>query len=250
MQGTTLDLWPLSQPFPTDSEHLSEEGSCVFNSAVDLCVELNNWQAPLVMGWVVKRWGWCTDCVWLLSIVTYSILFKPLFFVGDVCDQLNKLACQQNIKVEWNWNQHYYTHTAHTPVLAPGVALRRSERSSSWCVRVGLAPAISRAVASWINNWKELRTKQMRGRETAMTHNHVQPFLRENLKSCQGVCLCANSYRGYLYIWVQDVSVYLCATCPFDVFEVYLPLSELYLAENDWHLFITENQLEVYNCKI
>lgn len=42
-----------------------------------------------------------------------------------------------------------------SPPLLQGPALRLRLRSRSWCVRVGLAPAISRAVASCRNTWAE-----------------------------------------------------------------------------------------------
>lgn len=53
---------------------------------------------------------------------------------------------------------HTHTHT-HThpprpsPPLPQGPALLLRLRSRSWCVRAGLAPAISLAVASWRNTW-------------------------------------------------------------------------------------------------
>ena len=52
-----------------------------------------------------------------------------------------------------------------SPLLPPGVARRRRLRSRSWCVRVGLAPAISLAVASCRNNWRERQRERERVRE-------------------------------------------------------------------------------------
>lgn len=97
----------------------------------------------------------------LLNIITSE---KPVWLLhkqpGKQKYDPNLLRCSED-RFAWgrppgNWmgvNKQKLNPVA--PVLAPGVALLRRERSKSWCVRVGLAPAISLAVASCRNNWKK-----------------------------------------------------------------------------------------------
>lgn len=116
----------------------------------------------------------------------------------------------------------------NTPVLAPGVALRRSERSRSWCVRVGLAPAISLAVASWRNNWRRDGWREGRWRgtgESMMSHRVFSStstrlfswttLLNTCLRVCVCVCECASQvfptnfdtdlYLNWMQIYAQEV---------------------------------------------
>lgn len=79
------------------------------------------------------------------------------------------------------------------PVLAPGVALRRSERSRSWWVRVGLAPAISLAVASCRNNWEEVMEGVKRSRREESKWGWVIRVVQHSALSGVCVCVCCDT---------------------------------------------------------